>query len=389
MPAAGGMAGVSIAKPQDLTSAVNGNPATMTQFRGTQFHFGGAWIDPTLRMTQTSNIPVAGPSFIQPFSDTSTAPGTPAGNFGVTQDLSELGLPATFGMGFVTTSGGFADFRHVPESGGTNSGSTIFNMPASLGIDLTDRLSVGAIASFGIALFDGPFIRHSGMTPDYALRGTLGTNYLLTDSTTIGGYYQTEQSFKFDNAVQINLLPNASFDVQMQLPQNLGFGIANTSLLDGNLLIGADLLYKIWDEADLYQGVYDNQWVCQLGTQYTVGHFRFRSGYAWAQNPLDTTPDSTLGGILQPGGLVAVQYTEGLLAITSQHRLTGGIGIVDLLPGLDADLMFGGMFKDTEQVGPSTQTSISSWWTSFGLTWRFGRGSSTPLNVLNSWKGEI
>jgi long-chain fatty acid transport protein len=96
-----------------------------------------------------------------------------------------------------------------------------------------------------------------------------------------------------------------------------------------------------------------------------------------------------LGGVLQPGGLAAVQYTEGLLAITSQHRLTGGIGVIDLLPGLDADLMFGGMFKDTEQVGPSTQTSISSWWTSFGLTWRFGRGSSTPLNVLNSWKGEI
>ena len=38
------------------------------------------------------------------------------------------------------------------------------------------------------------------MTPDYALRGTVGANYLLTDATTIGGYYQTSQSYRFDNA---------------------------------------------------------------------------------------------------------------------------------------------------------------------------------------------
>ena len=41
MPAAGGMGGVSIAQPQDLTSAINGNPAAVTQFEGTQFLFGG------------------------------------------------------------------------------------------------------------------------------------------------------------------------------------------------------------------------------------------------------------------------------------------------------------------------------------------------------------
>jgi long-chain fatty acid transport protein len=34
-PAAGGMAGVSIALPQDVPAAVFGNPATLSQFRGT------------------------------------------------------------------------------------------------------------------------------------------------------------------------------------------------------------------------------------------------------------------------------------------------------------------------------------------------------------------
>ena len=42
MPAAGAMGGVSIARPQDLASGINGNPATLTQFAGTQFMFGGA-----------------------------------------------------------------------------------------------------------------------------------------------------------------------------------------------------------------------------------------------------------------------------------------------------------------------------------------------------------
>jgi long-chain fatty acid transport protein len=41
MPASGGMGGVSIARPQDLTSAMNANPASLSQFRGTQFPFGG------------------------------------------------------------------------------------------------------------------------------------------------------------------------------------------------------------------------------------------------------------------------------------------------------------------------------------------------------------
>jgi len=235
MPASGGMGGVSIARPQDLTSAINGNPATLTQFRGTQFMFGGGWAEPTFNMTQTSDIPVGGPSpRIEPFSAKSTAPGIPAGNIGLTQDLSELGMPATFAMGFITTAGGFVDFRHVPESHGTNTGQTIFNMPLALGVDLTERLSAGASLSLGIAFFDGPFVVVGGMTPACALRGTVGANYLLTDATTVGAYYQTEQSYRFPNAFVLNPGPGqTAVDVRSDLPQNIGLGVANTTLLDG------------------------------------------------------------------------------------------------------------------------------------------------------------
>jgi long-chain fatty acid transport protein len=44
-PAAGGMAGVSLALPQDVPAAIFGNPATLSQFHGTQFCLGGAWVE--------------------------------------------------------------------------------------------------------------------------------------------------------------------------------------------------------------------------------------------------------------------------------------------------------------------------------------------------------
>ncbi len=90
------------------------------------------------------------------------------------------------------------------------------------------------------------------------------------------------------------------------------------------------------------------------------------------ENPLDDAPSLNVGGV-PLGNLPAVRYTEGLFAITSQHRISFGVGVVDVLPGIDLDMMAGGMFKDTEQIGAFTTTSIESYWIGFGLTWRFGR----------------
>jgi long-chain fatty acid transport protein len=171
----------------------------------------------------------------------------------------------------------------------------------------------------------------------------------------------------------------------MDLPETIGMGVANSALMDGRLLIAVDGLYKVWNEAALFDAVYDNQWVIQIGTQYSVGNYRLRAGYAWAENPIDPTPGSSIGGVTQPGGLPAVRYTQGLLAITSQHRISGGIGMVDVLPGVNIDMMAGGMFRDTEQLGSFTTTSILSYWVGFGITWQFGRGACCPPPIPDSW----
>ncbi len=386
MPASGAMAGVSIARPQDILSGVSANPASLTQFKGTQFSFSGAWAEPTFNLTQTGAIPPVGTSIIDPFSAKSTAQGSAVANIGVTQDFTELGLPVTFGVAFLTTSGIAADFRHVPASNGTNAALLMFSLPVALGVDLTDRLSVGASAAIGIGVLDGPYVGVGGMTLDYGLRGTFGANYRINDCNTIGGYYQTKQSHTFDNAFQLDLGPGQlSSDVAMDLPQNLGIGVANQALCDGRLLLAADFLYKLWDEADLFSAIYDNQFVVQLGSQYSVGKYRLRAGYAWAENPLDPTPGNNIGGIVQPGDIRVVRYTQGLFAAANPHRISGGIGIVDLLPGIDVDLMAGGMFENTEQLGEFTSVSLASYWIGTGLTWRFGRGGCNRNSTPHQW----
>jgi long-chain fatty acid transport protein len=74
-----------------------------------------------------------------------------------------------------------------------------------------------------------------------------------------------------------------------------------------------------------------------------------------------------------------------LLAVTCQHRISAGVGVVDVLPGIDMDLMAGGMFKDSEQLGDFTVTSIESYWIGVGMTWRFGRGACKEVAAPDSW----
>ena len=386
MPASGAMGGVSIARPQDFLSGVNGNPASMTQFKGTQFTFSGAWAEGTVNQTQTGNIPLVGTPLIEPFSAKSSAPGSAVANIGISQDISELGLPVTLGVGFVTTSGFLLNYSQEPASNGTSTGMFVFNLPVSVGVDLTERWSIGTSVALGIGILDGPFIGSNSMVMDYALRGTLGTNYKLNDNNILGGYYQTKQNFVFDNAVVLDPGPDQkTVDVKLDMPENLGLGLANTALMDGRLLLGVDLLYKLWENADTFKAIYNNQFVVQLGSQLSVGKYRFRSGYVWADNPINQTPGSDIGGVVQPGDIRAVRYTQALLAVTSQHRISGGIGIQDVLPGIDMDVMAGGMFRSSEQLGDYTSTSIASYWIGAGLTWRFGRGSCDRLNIPNQW----
>lgn len=373
MPASGGMAGTSVARPQDFLSAINGNPAALSQFAGTQFLFGGAWAGPTFNLTQLQSV---APD-VDPFSARSTTPGVAAPAVGVSQDLKARGLPLKLGLGLAPAAGGGVNFVRVPESNGTSSNLLVLQLTAAAAMELSERLSAGASLSMGSGFFDGPFVGLGAMVPAYGIRGSVGLSYWLTPGTTLGFYYQSVERFNFQNAIRL-ALPGGQFDVvrniHMSLPDNIGLGLANNALLNGRLLLAADVVFKQWDNASLFRSVYHNQWVMQLGAQYNLSRCRLRAGYAYAGNPVAPVDSVTIGGLTLPGGVPAVDYAQAQLAVINRHRFSGGIGIVDALPGINLDLFAGGMPSASQQIGSFTTVSVVSWWVGAGLTWNFGQG---------------
>jgi long-chain fatty acid transport protein len=363
------MAGTSIARPQDLLSAINANPSTLRQYRGTQFTFSGAWADADYRINQSAPLPLIG---VQPFNATSSQLGALLGNIGVTQGLDELGLPVTLGAGFITNSGLGVDFRGVPASNDTASQIIVLQMVAGAGVSLTDDLSLGATFQLGTGYLDGPFSGIGAMTTAYGARGTIGANYAITPNTSIGAYWQTHQQFNFENAAQLPIGP--ARDVHLDLPTTYGIGIANSSLFDGKLLLAVDFLFKEWSDANLFGHVYTDQWAVQTGLQYALTPTtRVRLGYAYNENPMRGPAITAVAGIPLPDGVPALRYIQGQFASITQHRVTLGLGVSDLLiSGLDFDLFAGYAFSESDTFATTAVSISDNYWVGAGFTWRFG-----------------
>lgn len=385
MPASGGMGGTSVADPQDLVSALNGNPATIGNFRGTQINFGGAWADPNYNVAHSDDTSLPG---VGPFDAKSATPGSALGNIGITQDFTARGRSFTAGVALISTAGLGVDLAAVPNSNNASLTLQVLHFQPGIGLRLTDRLSVGANLGVGIGLFDGLFIGQSKATSAYGLRGSLGVNYAVNGCTKIGAYYQSEEKFVFPDAITLQPFsggPGLPLDVDLQLPPNIAFGISNTRFANGRLLLAADLLYKFWEEASLFNAIYDNQLVLQLGAQYDTGRCKLRAGYVWAENAMVDVVGDVIAGITPPGAANALQYVQGLASNINEHRFTGGVGVPNLLPGVDLDMYVGTMLDASEQYG-ETSVNVSSYFLGGGLTWRFGRGSGCHL-APNEWCG--
>ena len=369
MPASGGMAGTSVAAPQDFLSAINANPAALTQYKGTHFTIGGAFAEATVDLEQKAAVPLLG---VAAFSAKSSTPGAIVPAIGVAQEVDGLPLPTTVGLAVLGAAGGGSSYVQVPASNATSSYLLLLEFAPSVAVELTERLSIGATMFIGDGYASGPFVGTSGMTNAYALRGGFGLDYALGDATWLGAYYQTTQAFRFENEAVL-FSERRPRDVDMGLPQQVGMGIANESLLDGRLLLAADALYLDWRSAALFKNIYRGQWVMQLGSQYrATDRVKLRLGYALAQNPVDESVGTRIGSVEVPGGVPAVKYLQAQFAIVNEHRMAAGIGVSDLLMrGLDFDAFAGGMFPAGESLGSDTYVSVKSYWLGVGFTWHF------------------
>jgi long-chain fatty acid transport protein len=378
-PASGGLAGTSLAKPQDTVSAVFGNPATLTQFKGTQFTFGATFYQPVVHLEHDGSV--TGTAFsANSGSDIYAVP-----EVAVTQDLSGLGLPATLGLGMTATSGIGSEFRGDPGSLGAGAEFVILGVNAGLGYALTDNLSLGAAATISYATLDLGLSSSSAYTHALGIRGTVGATYDLND-TTLGLFYQTGQKHKYKNIIETS--PGVYANLEIEQPMNVGFGISNNSLMSGNLLVMADVLYKFWEEADFWQDLYQNQWVFSTGAQLTSGKWKYRLGYGYGEDPTDTDATAPIGGLTQinssfgviPLSDPVVQYLQATQTeVIYKHRATIGIGYAGfLMPGLDVDAHFGYQFEESRDYGNgnlsgggATRAEVSSWHVGAALTWKF------------------
>lgn len=370
MPASGGMGGVSISKPQDILSALHANPATLTQYPGTHFAFGGGWMEQTYNISHEGSV-LPG---IGTFSAKSSSPGFIVGNIGVSQGFEAIGRQFTAGVAMVSAAGAGFDVASIPASNGSGSSFYVLEVVPTIGFDLTDRLSAGAGFGIGLSTLDGPFVGKSKNTPDYAVRATFGLNYKFQPGRSVGAYFHTEEGFTYNDAIILELFDGSfteALDLNLELPASAGIGFADQSLLNGRLLVATDLVYRFYSNAEFFEAIFRDQFAVQFGTQYDTGRCKLRLGYVWAASPIKKEPGSSVGGISPPGEVDAIEYIQAQFAAIGKNRISAGIGIPNIVPNVDFDFFAGGMFQNSQELGRSF-ASIKSYWLGGGFTWHFG-----------------
>jgi len=387
-PASAGMAGTSIARPQDNVSATFGNPATLTEFKGTEFTFGATFYKPEVTVEHDGSVTGAA------FKQESGTDIFPVPQVAVTQDLRGLDIPGTLGLGLTAVSGIGSEFRGAPESLGAGAEFIIFGVNAGAGFELTDNLNLGASVTISFAQLDLGLASTSAQTHDLGLRGTVGLTYDI-DATTIGAFYQTKQKHDFDDIIAV--APNGFSNLVIEQPSNFGIGIANNSLMGGDLLLSADYMFKQWSETEFWQDVYEDQNVYSVGAQLTSGNWDWRVGFGYADDPTKTDATGPIGSLtsVEAGGInggaglpltgaagtPVVEYLQATQTeVIYKKRVTAGFGYNNFLgvPFLTLDTNVGLQLEETRDYGTGslpggghTSAEVSSWQAGFALTWKF------------------
>tara|TARA_R110002111_G_scaffold113868_5_gene174794 strand:- start:197 stop:1513 length:1317 start_codon:yes stop_codon:yes gene_type:complete len=401
-PVSASMAGTSIAKPLDNVSAVFGNPAGLSDFRGTEFTFGATWYKPSAVLEHDGSVTglVGG----GPFKQSNRNEGYIVPQIAVTQDLRGLGIPGTLGAGLTVTNGIGVEFRKEPNSLGSSAELIVVGANFGLSFDLTEKLTVGAAATTTYSMLDLGLTSTSAQTHDIAFKGSLGLTYKLPHATQIGMFYHSELRQDFDDIIQTSPSGAGSDGVTTNLiieqPRTLGIGISNEMLMDGNLYLAADVMYKNWANAEFWKDVYVDQWIFSMGGQYTMGPWEFRAGYGYADDPTRENIDglsqlanacaglpASCTAIPTNGpGELGINVAEYLQAAQTQviyrHRVSAGVGYKGFLaPFLDLDMHAAYQLEEDRDYGSgglgglinknNTNSEVSAWYTGFALTWHF------------------
>ena len=358
-PIAGGMAGAAYTRPQEVSAALFGNPAALTQFKGFNFELGAALLEPDVTNYQSKNG----------YTNVSNSS---AQNY-IAPDVALSGEVAdglVIGAGVGLDSGLGADYRSRPINagaglglGGTGLGGAAtlpltvellsFSANLGAGYQVTPDLSLGAALTVGFGLgqlgtsgnssglagLTGNFGGTTSSVHDISTRGTLGLTYQLNPDTTLGASFKTPLQYNYQNILATSISGGQQYQlVKNTQPLEVTWGIARN--ITPKLLLEADATWKDWSGSSLYQDIYQNQFLALFGGQFTEGKWQFRSGYSYATDALRNNPNGTISGLSGLGTLPLNTAVPGVLnkndlvqvvqttlgPVVWQHTVTAGLG---------------------------------------------------------------
>jgi long-chain fatty acid transport protein len=392
--AAGGMAGAAYTKPQEASAALFGNPATMTQFGGTNFNLGAGYIAPTAENTQSGLVPG--------LSNTSTS-GTKDYAIPDLAVTHELGGGWYLGTGVEADAGLGADFRNDPITIGGVPGTGLplvvellsFNINLAAAKKLTPQTSVGAALTVGFGLAQlgtaGPTSGLPGLgladfggttssVHNFGVGGSLGITHQLTPDLMLSGVIKSPVEYNFKNILHTTVGGAGFQDLKVEQPLELVLGGAYD--LAPGWMVEADLAWKNWSKATTYQDVYKDQFLLSIGTQYKTGPWSLRMGYSYAEDILRDEPNDTLGGLTGLGtvplggplGTDVVKLAQTtLVPVLMNHTLTAGAGY-DLSKNVRLDVFAAYAFKNDVSRATALgnfKAEVDVWAAGLGLNFKF------------------
>lgn len=280
MPAAGGMEGVGAVRAHDTTSAVFGNPATVTQLEGeTEFMFGGSYISPDLKSSGTISAPDGMGGLVGiDFQGRSKLDDLAVPNAAVLQRITPK---LVVGMGITGVSGLGSDFRTrfaVPLS--LTADLKLFGASMTAGYQVTDTFALGGAFTLGIGSLQVGTVPSTTSSNNFGVSGRFGFTWDL-GPVAIGGFYRTEMKVKYSDVVLIN--PTTFSDFTLTQPRELKGGISTTDALSESTSVGVDFGWKNYSKAAGYQDFWRNQWKVAIGLEHELtDRFTVRGG--WSTN---------------------------------------------------------------------------------------------------------
>ena len=366
-PAAGGMGGVGLVRPQDPVARQFGNPATLTQLDGqTSMTLGGSYLNVDARAEHDGSITGV------PFDERSDASHYLLPEVAAQQRVSD---DIVLGGGIHTITGLGSDFRTASPTVEPIVELVVFGANFGGAYDVTDNLTLGASTTLGFGLLELGLTSNTGLTHNFGVRGSAGFTYDF-GPVQVGGVYNSPMNLSFDNVTETE--PDSFSDFDMQQPQELGFGMATTPEIFDNLLLEANVRWKNWGGAEAYEDIWDNQVISALGGQYMTGDWALRLGYAYAT---DLQKDDVGGGIgdldtLNVGGQTVpvneplIQFVQATLTQPYwQQQVSAGVGYA-FTENIRIDVQAGYAFDGDRRIG-GTSLEVNEFQAGAGVTWNY------------------